>query len=100
MTDHANLVYIDKSTNVTINWWKTTLDSYEFVVKHIQGVKNVVADFLSKNALQLSNGRRTEDNWNQRLPIDKYQFTLFRMAEIRKVKIYKPYVVNVIWGTV
>jgi hypothetical protein len=48
MTDHANLIYINKSTNMMVNRWKTALGSYDFVVKHIQGVKNIVADYLSR----------------------------------------------------
>ena len=48
MTDHANLVYINKSTNMMVSRWKTALGSYDFIVKHIQGVKNIVADYLSR----------------------------------------------------
>ena len=28
--------------------WKTAIGSYDFVIKHISGVKNVVADYLSR----------------------------------------------------
>ena len=31
-----------------VNRWKTALGSYDFAVKHIQGVKNIVADYLSR----------------------------------------------------
>jgi hypothetical protein len=48
MTDHANLVYINKSINAMVQRWKVSLGSYDFVVKHIQGVRNVVADLLSR----------------------------------------------------
>ena len=40
MPDHANLVYINKSMNMMVQRWKTTLGSYDFV-------KNIVADYLS-----------------------------------------------------
>jgi transposase InsO family protein len=48
MTDHANLVYINKSVNAMVQRWKMALGSYDFVVKHIQGIRNIVADFLSR----------------------------------------------------
>jgi hypothetical protein len=48
MTDHANLVYINKSVNAMVQRWKIALGSYDFVVKHIQGIRNVVADLMSR----------------------------------------------------
>ena len=48
MTDHANLVYINKSVNMMVQRWKTALGSYDFVIEHISGVKNIVADYLSR----------------------------------------------------
>ena len=46
MTDHANLVYFNKSTNMMESRWKTAFGSYDFVVKHIQCVKSIVADYF------------------------------------------------------
>ena len=50
MTDHANLVYINKSVNMMVQRWKTALGlgSYDFVIEHISGVKNIVGDYLSR----------------------------------------------------
>ena len=48
MTDHANLTYINKTVNAMVQRWKTALGSYDFVVKHISGVRNIVADYLSR----------------------------------------------------
>ena len=48
MTDHANLVYIKQSVNMMVQRWKTALGSYNFIIEHISGVKNIVADYLSR----------------------------------------------------
>ena len=48
MTDHANNVCINKSVNMMVQGWKTAFGSYDFVIEHISGVKNIVADYLSR----------------------------------------------------
>ena len=48
MTDHANLVYINKSVTMMVQRWKTALGFYDFVIEHISGVKNIVAGYLSR----------------------------------------------------
>ena len=44
-TDHANLLYMEKSDVYIIVRWRIYLQSYMFVLRHISGKKNVVADW-------------------------------------------------------
>ena len=48
MTDHANLVYINKSENMIVQIWITAFHFYDFDIKHISGLKNIVADYISQ----------------------------------------------------
>lgn len=47
-TDHRNLVYIHKCTAAKIIRWRIQLQDYDFIIKHVAGTANVVADFLSR----------------------------------------------------
>lgn len=47
-TDHNNLVYIQKSQDGRVGRWRLALQEYTFIVRHIPGVTNVVADALSR----------------------------------------------------
>ena len=47
-TDHRNLVYMASSLTPKVIRWKLRLLEYDFVVRHIAGVENVVADALSR----------------------------------------------------
>ena len=47
-TDHKNLTYINESASAKVNRWKLELMEYNFDCEHIAGVKNVVADSLSR----------------------------------------------------
>ena len=47
-TDHRNLVYMASSSTPKVIRWKLRLLEYDFVVRHIAGVENVVADALSR----------------------------------------------------
>ena len=47
-TDHKNLTYINDSASAKVNRWKLELMEYNFDCEHIAGVKNVVADSLSR----------------------------------------------------
>ena len=47
-TDHRNLVYMSSSLTPKVIRWKLRLLEYDFVVRHIAGVENVVADALSR----------------------------------------------------
>ena len=48
VSDYANLVYINKSVNMMVQWWKTVLGSNDFVIEDISGVKNILAGYLSR----------------------------------------------------
>ena len=47
-TDHKNLTYINESASAKVNRWKLELMEYNFDCEHVAGVKNVVADSLSR----------------------------------------------------
>ena len=47
-TDHANLVYLEKSSVAKIIRWRMALQNYNFSVRHISGKRNNVADYLSR----------------------------------------------------
>ena len=51
MTDHRPLIYIknNKSINSRVCRWSLMLQQFNFVITHIKGSANVVADFLSRN---------------------------------------------------
>ena len=47
-TDHNNLVYIAKSQDGRVARWRLALQEYDFIVSHIPGSTNVIADALSR----------------------------------------------------
>ena len=47
-TDHRNLMYLEKSTVPKLIRWKLRLMEFQFTIKHIAGVSNVIADVLSR----------------------------------------------------
>ncbi len=47
-TDHANLVYLQHATSGRVGRWRLALQEFDFVVHHIPGTTNVVADALSR----------------------------------------------------
>jgi hypothetical protein len=47
-TDHRNLVYMQNSQAPKVIRWRLRLAEFDFVVNHIDGVENVVADGLSR----------------------------------------------------
>jgi RNase H-like domain found in reverse transcriptase len=47
-TDHANLVWIEKSVESMIVRWRAILRVYNFRIRHIKGELNVMADMLSR----------------------------------------------------
>ena len=63
-TDHKNLTFIGDSTNATVVRWKLAIVQYDFDIEHIFGVKNVVADYLSR---LVKNHMENNKNFNQQL---------------------------------
>ena len=47
-TDHLNLTYLNQETSPKVQRWKLAVQEYDFVVEHIKGVNNIVADGLSR----------------------------------------------------
>ena len=47
-TDHRNLVWMESSLVPIIIRWRVLLQSYNFQIRHIRGVDNGVADWLSR----------------------------------------------------
>ena len=47
-TDHRNLVWMEKSTVPIVVRWRVYLQSYDMLIRHISGAKNMVADWLSR----------------------------------------------------
>jgi hypothetical protein len=47
-TDHRNLVYIEKSTSPRVIRWFLFLQSFRFVIQHIAGKVNTIADWGSR----------------------------------------------------
>jgi hypothetical protein len=47
-TDHQNLTFIDSGASPKILRWKLHLQEYDFSIRHIAGVKNIIADSVSR----------------------------------------------------
>ena len=47
-TDHANLQWMEKSDVPIVIRWRVFLQSFSFLLRHIPGKVNIVADFLSR----------------------------------------------------
>ena len=52
-TDHRNLIYLQQSTIPKLVRWKLRLLEFDFIVKHIPGRENEVADSLSRMTMML-----------------------------------------------
>jgi len=47
-TDHLNLTYLNLESSAKVKRWKLAIQEYDFDVKHVAGVRNVVADAFSR----------------------------------------------------
>ena len=47
-TDHKNLTYANEPPSAKVRRWKIAIQGYDFVIEHIPGVDNIVADGLSR----------------------------------------------------
>ena len=94
MTDHANLVYINKSVNMMVQRWKTAIGSYDFVIEHISGVKNIVADYLSRLVKNLlieevrKDQELTEEKKDELILLMLHHETKSLMRHMSKSKVY------------
>ena len=61
-TDHKNITFIGDSANAMVVRWKLSLMQYDFDIEHISGVKNVVADYLSR---LVKNHMESNKNFNK-----------------------------------
>lgn len=52
VTDHRNLLHMRDSSNARVQRWQLELQEYDFMVRHMPGVTNVVADALSRSSVQ------------------------------------------------
>ena len=50
-TDHANLVFLEKSEVPILTRWRLYMQTFKFLIRHIPGVENVLADSLSRQSL-------------------------------------------------
>lgn len=55
-TDHRNLQWMEASIVPIICRWRALLQSYKFLVRHIPGAQNKVADWLSRPPLETLDG--------------------------------------------
>ena len=47
-TDHKNLIYINDTGSPKVIRWKLAIMEFNFDIEHIEGIKNVVADYFSR----------------------------------------------------
>jgi len=47
-TDHRNLQYMRSSINHRVQRWATLISDFDFIIEHIPGARNTVADCLSR----------------------------------------------------
>lgn len=47
-TDHANLIFLEKSTAPIIIRWRVYMQSFNFLVRYLPGNRNKVADFMTR----------------------------------------------------
>ena len=62
-TDHANLLYMEKSEVYIVIRWRIYLQSYMFLLRHISGKKNIVADWGTR-MYALANAEESDNLFN------------------------------------
>jgi hypothetical protein len=60
-TDHHNLQYIAKFTEGRVGRWRLALQEYDFIVTHISGASNKVADALSRCCVVMTGDSQAVD---------------------------------------
>ena len=86
-TDHRNLVWMHNSQTPKVIRWRLAIAEYDFVINHIRGVDNVVADALSRiptttevNRIQSIHVETHTDLYVDRLPTE-HQYYFQEMPE-------------------
>ncbi len=62
-TDHKNLVFINASQTPKIVRWRLLLNEFDYVIEHIPGSRNVVADALSRCLFARLSPLLSEEGW-------------------------------------
>ena len=61
-TDHRNLLYVNLGASSKVQRWKSDIQQFNFIVEHILGRRNLVADGLSRlSTLRLIRKKRHEE---------------------------------------
>ena len=53
-TDHRNLVWIETSDSPIVIRWRALMQGYNFMIRHIKGSENRVADWISRSPFVMS----------------------------------------------
>lgn len=91
-TDHANLLYMEKSDVYIVIRWRIYLQSLMFLLRHIPGKKNIVADWGSRMYHLLSNGttdqQEPEPDLEQELPAAKPQSVEEALSQVHGGRMF------------
>ena len=61
-TDHANILYLEKSDVPKLVRWRLYLQEFDFLLRHIPGFRNLVADFYSRHRMEIVAIEAEEEN--------------------------------------
>ena len=60
-TDHANILYLEKSEVKKLVRWRLYIQEFAFILRHIPGVLNIVADYYSRHNMTDSTDEINEE---------------------------------------
>jgi hypothetical protein len=81
-TDHKNLTYLVDSKSERVQRWRTEMQEYDFVVEHIAGEANVLADAFSR---QLELDEQSLYNLEDEIRIEPQYYKLISHAHNSRV---------------
>ena len=81
-TDHKNLTYLVDSKSERVQRWRTEMQEYDFVVEHIAGEANVLADAFSR---QLELDEHSLYNLEDEIRIEPQYYKLISHAHNSRV---------------
>ena len=76
-TDHKNLIYLANSTVLKLVKWRIILSEFNYLIEHIPGVSNVVADGLTR--VRRIEGRRHPESERHMFKNDSVE-RIFRLG--------------------